>query len=336
MVVVESYTQLIADSINTHLPNASNPSSSSPNLLVESVATTNCIYLASPSSSSTTASIVIPSSEADDRSRLLVILRWLVRHFKIVYKSYLEKYMKHPIALALLPLLVGLGAGLAIGWYYCKWNHSFNKDHDDSCKLDHCVHNYDEQQNDVQQQKQECYEYNARNKKDPTQTNRNHNHSSNNDTDDNEERDSQTRTYLQSPLHTQKESKIPIQHLPQHIAIIMDGNRRYGKTKYNSITRGHWDGSKTLIDFAKWCIAEHIEILTVYAFSTENWNRSREEVSSLMRMFCKYCDELRVEAKERGICVRVLSTETDKVCVCVVLLCMIVWFTYIYYDVLLL
>ena len=88
----------------------------------------------------------------------------------------------------------------------------------------------------------------------------------------------------------------------------MDGNRRYGKAKYGSITKGHWDGSKTLLDFSKWCLAEGVKIITVYAFSTENWNRSASEVSVLMGIFCKYC-----EALERGIRIKVLSTETEKI-----------------------
>lgn len=96
-------------------------------------------------------------------------------------------------------------------------------------------------------------------------------------------------------------------------SVIMDGNRRYGKAKYGSVTKGHWDGSKTLVDFSKWCLAEGVEILTVYAFSTENWNRSASEVSVLMQIFCKYCDELRVEALERGIRLQVLSTETEQI-----------------------
>lgn len=67
------------------------------------------------------------------------------------------------------------------------------------------------------------------------------------------------------------------------------------------------------MDFAKWCIAEGIRVLTVYAFSTENWNRDPSEVASLMAIFAKYCDELRVEALERNIRIHVLSTEYERV-----------------------
>ena len=133
------------------------------------------------------------------------------------------------------------------------------------------------------------------------------------ESEDEETRDDLTREYLKSSLHSQRESGLEPCQIPKHIAVIMDGNRRYGKMRYGSVTRGHWDGSKTLVDFAKWCLAEGIEIVTVYAFSTENWNRSAKEVNSLMNIFCKYCEELGVEALEKGIRLNVLSTEMDKV-----------------------
>lgn len=93
----------------------------------------------------------------------------------------------------------------------------------------------------------------------------------------------------------------------------MDGNRRYGREKYNCATRGHFDGSKTLVEFSKWCLAEGIKMVTVYAFSTENWNRSPSEIKSLMNLFYSNCDELRVEAQRRSIKVQVLSTEWERI-----------------------
>jgi len=127
-----------------------------------------------------------------------------------------------------------------------------------------------------------------------------------------EDRDERTRAEL-SAMETKRESGVELECVPRHIAVIMDGNRRYGKEKYGSATRGHWDGSKTLIEFGKWCIDEGIQTLTVYAFSTENWNRDAEEVSALMSIFCKYCDELRVEAIKRGMCIRVLTTDGERI-----------------------
>eukprot|EP00978_Attheya_sp_CCMP212_P014872 scaffold38132_cov40-Attheya_sp.AAC.2 len=130
---------------------------------------------------------------------------------------------------------------------------------------------------------------------------------------DNAERDDKTRTELLSDANTVRESGVDRHLVPRHVAVIMDGNRRYGRKRYGSATRGHWDGSKTLVDFSKWCIAEGIEALTVYAFSTENWDRDPAEVAALMKIFCKYCDELRIEAIQRDIRCVVLSTETERI-----------------------
>jgi hypothetical protein len=129
-----------------------------------------------------------------------------------------------------------------------------------------------------------------------------------------EEKENQVRTELKSDANTARESGVNLEHVPRHVAVIMDGNRRYGKARYGNVSKGHWDGSKILVDFAKWCIAEGVEVLSVYAFSTENWNRDPSEVASLMKIFVQYCDELRVEAIERNIRIHVLSTDTERVC----------------------
>ncbi|KAL7548374.1 hypothetical protein ACHAWF_011667 [Thalassiosira exigua] len=127
-----------------------------------------------------------------------------------------------------------------------------------------------------------------------------------------DERDNRTRAELQE-TESKRESGVDPRLVPRHIAVIMDGNRRHGRAKYGSAARGHWDGSRTLMEFSKWCMAEGVEVLTVYAFSTENWDRDPAEVAALMSIFRKYCDELRVEAVERGIRVRVLSTEQSRI-----------------------
>jgi len=79
-----------------------------------------------------------------------------------------------------------------------------------------------------------------------------------------------------------------------HLAIIMDGNGRYGLSKYGSRSLGHKDGAYKLMDVCKWCFEEGVKYLTVYAFSTENWKRSKDEVGFLMKlfkdMFNKYID----------------------------------------------
>jgi hypothetical protein len=127
------------------------------------------------------------------------------------------------------------------------------------------------------------------------------------------EKEDYVRTNLKSDDGTTRESGVDASEVPHHVAVIMDGNRRYGKAKYGNVSKGHWDGSSKLVEFARWCIAEQISVLTVYAFSTENWNRDPTEVASLMAIFSKYCDELRVEALKKNIRILVLSTDTTRV-----------------------
>lgn len=74
--------------------------------------------------------------------------------------------------------------------------------------------------------------------------------------------------------------------LPKHIAIIMDGNRRWAKKNGLPAMMGHWQGAKTIIDVVIAAIKWNVKVLTVYAFSTENWQRSQQEVDSLMYL-CK-------------------------------------------------
>ena len=76
--------------------------------------------------------------------------------------------------------------------------------------------------------------------------------------------------------------EIDLENLPKHIAIIMDGNRRWAKARGLTTKDGHKAGSKNLDNIATFCNEIGIKYLTVYAFSTENWKRTQEEVSALM------------------------------------------------------
>lgn len=69
-----------------------------------------------------------------------------------------------------------------------------------------------------------------------------------------------------------------------HLGIILDGNRRWAKKKSWPTLLGHKRGYEVMIKAAKWCAKRDIKILTVYAFSTENWHRSKEEVDYLMNL----------------------------------------------------
>ncbi|WP_407415324.1 polyprenyl diphosphate synthase [Methanobrevibacter sp.] len=76
--------------------------------------------------------------------------------------------------------------------------------------------------------------------------------------------------------------------MPKHVAIIMDGNRRYSKIQGNiDVVKGHEVGVDTLEKVLDWSIELGIEIITVYAFSTENFNRPEHEVEGLMNLFTK-------------------------------------------------
>ena len=76
--------------------------------------------------------------------------------------------------------------------------------------------------------------------------------------------------------------------LPQHIAIIMDGNGRWAKKRFLPRTVGHVKGAAGVRRIVKACADRDIRYLTLFAFSTENWRRPPEEVSTLMDLFVQY------------------------------------------------
>ena len=75
---------------------------------------------------------------------------------------------------------------------------------------------------------------------------------------------------------------------PRHIAIIMDGNGRWAKEKGLSRTKGHEEGAKRVRDITIYCSNLGIKYLTLYAFSTENWNRPKLEIEFLMKLLEEY------------------------------------------------
>lgn len=85
--------------------------------------------------------------------------------------------------------------------------------------------------------------------------------------------------------------EIDMQRLPKHIAIIMDGNGRWARRRGLNRKAGHGAGAETLREIADFCSDIGIQVLTAYAFSTENWKRPREEVEALMGLLYDYlCD----------------------------------------------
>lgn len=96
-------------------------------------------------------------------------------------------------------------------------------------------------------------------------------------------------------------------NLPEHIAIIMDGNRRWAKEHNVPIQMGHKEGAKTIEKIVQYANQIGLKYITVYAFSTENWKRSQEEVSWLMQLLQNYLDEYSKRADTQNIRIRVLG-----------------------------
>lgn len=79
--------------------------------------------------------------------------------------------------------------------------------------------------------------------------------------------------------------------VPNHLGIIMDGNRRWAKEKKKKTIEGHLAGANRIISLAKYIFDKGVKYLSIYAFSTENFNRSAEEVSYLMGLIIKFFNE---------------------------------------------
>ena len=106
-----------------------------------------------------------------------------------------------------------------------------------------------------------------------------------------------------------KKKKQQHQILPTHIAIIMDGNGRWAKKRSLPRTAGHAVGSKNFKDIARYCNKIGLKYLTVYAFSTENWKRPKEEVDNIMKIFKEYLEDAK-NFKDENIKVRFIGDRT--------------------------
>ena len=106
--------------------------------------------------------------------------------------------------------------------------------------------------------------------------------------------------------------EINMENLPKHIAIILDGNRRWAKQRGLTTKEGHTEGFDNLERIAKYADEIGIKYLTVYAFSTENWKRSIEEVSWLMNIFKTNIDRYLERLDNGNIKIRIIG-ETENV-----------------------
>ncbi len=104
------------------------------------------------------------------------------------------------------------------------------------------------------------------------------------------------RTALTLALKRTPRTSSEFVRLPEHVAIIMDGNGRWAKKHHLNVSRGHRQGTENLREIIRHTDDLGIGVLSLYAFSTENWNRSEEEVSALMQLildfFASEIDEL--------------------------------------------
>lgn len=97
------------------------------------------------------------------------------------------------------------------------------------------------------------------------------------------------------------------ENMPAHIAIIMDGNRRWAKKQGKSASYGHKEGAKTLENIVRYANKIGLQYITVYAFSTENWKRAEEEVKALMMLLQSYLDDYSKRADTENIRVKILG-----------------------------
>ena len=100
----------------------------------------------------------------------------------------------------------------------------------------------------------------------------------------------------ETPLSTEN-----LEHIPTHIAIIMDGNGRWAKKRGLPRLAGHRAGTENLRRVIRACVEFGIQYLTIYAFSTENWGRPNDEVEGLMQILEEVIDEELQELHQEGV-----------------------------------
>jgi undecaprenyl diphosphate synthase len=99
--------------------------------------------------------------------------------------------------------------------------------------------------------------------------------------------------------------------IPHHLGIIVDGNRRWAKEKGLETIEGHKEGFENVKRIVKLCKEKGIKVLTLFVFSTENWKRSKEEVSYLMDLFKKaFSDENVKEVYQNGVRVKIVGDKS--------------------------
>ncbi|MBQ3053369.1 MAG: isoprenyl transferase [Clostridia bacterium] len=107
-----------------------------------------------------------------------------------------------------------------------------------------------------------------------------------------------------------QDAQIDMDNIPKHIGIIMDGNGRWAKRRGLKRSDGHRAGAKTLEDITDYCGKIGVKYLTVYAFSTENWKRPKEEVDAIMNLILEYLTNMEKFVGGRDCRIRVIGDRT--------------------------
>lgn len=110
---------------------------------------------------------------------------------------------------------------------------------------------------------------------------------------------------------TELVEQVAMDRLPRHIAIIMDGNGRWAQKRALPRSMGHRAGVETLRKIVKTCSKLKIQVLTVYAFSTENWNRPKDEVGVLMTLLAEYLRKELQELHQNNVIIRAMGKISD-------------------------
>lgn len=95
--------------------------------------------------------------------------------------------------------------------------------------------------------------------------------------------------------------------LPRHVAIIMDGNGRWAKSHKLQVAMGHRSGMEAMRDIIRYSSDVGIQALSLYAFSTDNWSRSAQEIAALMALLLEYFNKEIDELHEKNVCIRIMG-----------------------------
>lgn len=111
-------------------------------------------------------------------------------------------------------------------------------------------------------------------------------------------------------FYTERSDMDDKMNIPKHVAIILDGNGRWAKSKGLPRNAGHVQGARVVEDMCEIVWNKGIEYFTVYAFSTENWSRPDDEVAALMKLLRNYMVNAKKRANKNNMCVRVIGDKT--------------------------